>query len=413
MKNKPLVSIIVPIYRVEEFLDQCIQSIIGQSYQNLEIILVDDGSDDGCPQICDRYSTSDSRIRVIHKSNGGQHSARQAAMRIANGEYIGYVDGDDWIEPEMYERLVSIAEEEKVDVVFCGAFDVVEGKKRQRKLFFEEGKYIGKRFIDEIEPYILYTGNFYNYGISVNLWDKLFRKSIVEKYQMMTNPKNPRELLANDNMVAIPSIIESKSLYIVQEYYYNYRERYDGSAKRRKYYAPDIIRDSYYDWLRKCSFAEPSSKIEWQLQINVIAFLFQKNPEFYDDRKSPLVLNLYGGMERGSRIAIYGAGVSGINLVRYIDKEKPVELVCWVDRNYKRINSLGRDYLVQSPEVLLNEDYDYICLTVSRHDLAIEIQKNITDMGISLKKVRWIDTFIIDTPEWTIDRLFANKDTIR
>ena len=101
-----LISVIVPIYRVEAYLEQCIQSIRNQTYKNLEIILVDDGSDDQCPQICDRYARVDERIKVVHKVNGGLDSARKAGIIAASGKYIGYVDGDDWIEPEMYEQLL-------------------------------------------------------------------------------------------------------------------------------------------------------------------------------------------------------------------------------------------------------------------------------------------------------------------
>ena len=108
--NKPKVSIVVPIYNVEKYLDRCIQSLLAQTLKEIEIILVDDGSDDGCAQICDQYAERDSRIKVVHKKNGGLDSARKAGIAIASGKYVGYVDGDDWIEPFMYERMVELAE---------------------------------------------------------------------------------------------------------------------------------------------------------------------------------------------------------------------------------------------------------------------------------------------------------------
>ena len=98
--TKALVSVIVPIFMVEEYLDECIQSIVGQTYSNLEIILVDDGSLDGCPQKCDEWARKDHRIRVIHKPNGGLSSARNAGLDIAKGEYIAFVDSDDYITPD-------------------------------------------------------------------------------------------------------------------------------------------------------------------------------------------------------------------------------------------------------------------------------------------------------------------------
>ena len=101
MNSQPKISVIVPVYKVEKFLDRCVESIVGQTYENLEIILVDDGSPDNCPSMCDKWAEKDSRIKVIHKENGGVSSARNAALYAATGDFIGFVDSDDWIEPDM------------------------------------------------------------------------------------------------------------------------------------------------------------------------------------------------------------------------------------------------------------------------------------------------------------------------
>lgn len=103
---EPLITIIVPVYNVEAYLAECLDSILAQTHRNLEILLVDDGSPDRCPQICDEYAQKDSRIRVIHKPNGGLSDARNAALEVATGEYIGFVDSDDWIAPDMMEYLL-------------------------------------------------------------------------------------------------------------------------------------------------------------------------------------------------------------------------------------------------------------------------------------------------------------------
>lgn len=106
-KNEVLVSIIVPVYNVEKYLEKCIESIINQTYSNLEIVLSDDGSTDNSPSICDEYALKDSRIRVIHKSNGGLSDARNAALDIISGKYITFIDSDDYIEKEAIEILVN------------------------------------------------------------------------------------------------------------------------------------------------------------------------------------------------------------------------------------------------------------------------------------------------------------------
>lgn len=114
-----LISIIIPIYKVELFLDECITSVVEQTYKNLEIILVDDGSPDNCPTMCDGWAEKDNRIRVIHKPNGGLADARNAGLDIATGEYISFIDSDDWILPEMYEKMMSVMQKENVDICAC------------------------------------------------------------------------------------------------------------------------------------------------------------------------------------------------------------------------------------------------------------------------------------------------------
>ena len=110
-----LISIIVPIYNVELYLEKCIESIINQTYKNLEIILVDDGSTDSCGKICDEYAKKDNRIKVIHKINGGLSDARNKGMEIAKGKYIGFVDGDDYVASDMYETLYKFSVKNSLD----------------------------------------------------------------------------------------------------------------------------------------------------------------------------------------------------------------------------------------------------------------------------------------------------------
>lgn len=119
----PLISVIVPVYKVEAYLSRCVDSILAQTYQNLEILLVDDGSPDNCGKICDEYAQRDPRVRVIHKTNGGLSSARNAGIDAATGEYLGFVDSDDWISVEMYETLYGLIEKYKVPLAFGGRFD--------------------------------------------------------------------------------------------------------------------------------------------------------------------------------------------------------------------------------------------------------------------------------------------------
>ena len=117
-----LISVIVPIYNVEKYLDKCVDSIINQTYKNLEIILVDDGSPDNCPKMCDDYAKKDSRIKVVHKENGGLSDARNAGMKVATGEYVSFIDSDDWIDLETFSISMAKIEECNAQIV---AFNII------------------------------------------------------------------------------------------------------------------------------------------------------------------------------------------------------------------------------------------------------------------------------------------------
>ena len=124
--EQDLISIIVPIYKVETYLDQCVSSIVEQTYQNLEIILVDDGSPDRCPAMCDEWAAKDSRIRVIHKPNGGLSDARNAGLDVCRGEYVAFIDSDDWLELNYVEKMLKAAQTKQADIVTCTFVDEYE-----------------------------------------------------------------------------------------------------------------------------------------------------------------------------------------------------------------------------------------------------------------------------------------------
>lgn len=131
--SKPLISIIVPVYKVEQYIRKCVDSIRNQTYTNLEIILVDDGSPDGSGKICDEYAEKDARVKVVHKKNGGLSSARNAGLEISKGEYIGFVDSDDYIKSTMYEQLFHLLKSEKTKLAVCAMIYVFENGKQYCK----------------------------------------------------------------------------------------------------------------------------------------------------------------------------------------------------------------------------------------------------------------------------------------
>ena len=170
------ISIIVPVFNVSKYLEQCMESIVGQSYKNLEIILVDDGSTDDSGVMCDDYADKDERIIVIHKKNGGLSDARNAGLQVATGEYIGFVDSDDWIESDMYERMYSLCEEYGLDMVAARYCEEAEGDCQVNEWTYSERFEVvtGKR-LNEI-----FAMGHEDYVISTSVWDRLYRKELLQ-----------------------------------------------------------------------------------------------------------------------------------------------------------------------------------------------------------------------------------------
>lgn len=168
--NKEKISIIVPVYKVEKYLEKCIASIVNQTYTELEIILVDDGSPDRCGEICDQWAKKDSRIKVVHKENGGRSDARNAGVEIATGEYIGFVDSDDLLEPDMYQVLFDKLMKYGADIAVCERQTVWEDESQKKQSQSNEFK-----ILDGDAALKLLIGD----GISQVVWNKLYRREVI------------------------------------------------------------------------------------------------------------------------------------------------------------------------------------------------------------------------------------------
>ncbi|WP_456277307.1 glycosyltransferase [Bacillus sp. AK128] len=166
---KPKISIIVPVYKVEPYLEKCIESILSQTFRNFELILINDGSPDNCGNICDGYSKKDSRIKVIHKQNGGLSSARNAGLEIAQGDYIGFVDSDDWIEPEMYELLLNLCEENNCEISSCSSIIHYSDKT------IVNGGHTKQIYNRNVAMRIMLEGDLYDEVV----WTKIFKRNVI------------------------------------------------------------------------------------------------------------------------------------------------------------------------------------------------------------------------------------------
>lgn len=210
-ERKPLISVIVPVYKVEEYLENCVNSIINQTYKNLEIILVDDGSPDKCGEMCEQLALSDSRIIVIHKKNGGLSSARNSGIDIANGEYIGFVDSDDTIEPFMYEKLYNENKLNSTLISVCAVNYIFQNGKTQRKNKLGKNKVFD--FVEAIQEMNSHT--YFDMGA----WSKLYHRSLFE------NLRFPEGKLSEDFYIMFILFDKAQRISYVDYACYNYLQR--------------------------------------------------------------------------------------------------------------------------------------------------------------------------------------------
>lgn len=203
------ISIIVPVYKVEKYLRKCVDSILAQTFTDFEVILVDDGSPDNSGKICDEYAEKDSRVRVLHKANGGLSSARNAGIEIAKGKYLGFVDSDDYIAEDMYELLYNNILKENADMSICGIYDVYEGKEPIVKPTIEKVVSADEALL------LILQGNI----ISVHAVNKLYKRELFSKVRY------PEGKYHEDSFIIVDLLEQCQKVAIdsKQKYYYYHR----------------------------------------------------------------------------------------------------------------------------------------------------------------------------------------------
>lgn len=213
-----LISVIVPVYNVENYLNECVESIINQTYSNLEIILIDDGSTDNSGAICDSFNANDSRVVVVHKNNNGQGAARNDGINIAKGQYIAFVDSDDYIERDMIMKLYSTMKSANSDISVCGICAVSEGTKSYN-LLKSDSEYITFTR-DEAIPMLLD-----DIGFTCSVWNKLFKREVIGDYRLEEGK------IYEDIVPMYNWFKNANTISYVPEPLYNYRFRKDSTTK--------------------------------------------------------------------------------------------------------------------------------------------------------------------------------------
>ena len=226
--KKPKISVIVPVYNVEKYLKECLNSILNQTFSNIEIICVNDGSTDSSRKILEEYKRQDCRIKIVDKENGGLSSARNAGLKVAEGEFISFIDSDDWIDTRMLEKLYKSMTEYNTDITICAVHQYDE----QKQAIDDSNKYYTLGFFDnsfdnrafnykDTKPFIM--------DVCVMAWNKLYRKSLIDKYKAQF----PDGLIFEDGPFFFSIFFKTNRVSIVRDFLYYYRINRKGSIVQK------------------------------------------------------------------------------------------------------------------------------------------------------------------------------------
>ena len=260
--GKPLISVVIPIYDVEDYLDRCLESVTAQTYRNLDIVLVDDGSPDDCPAMCDRWAERDTRIRVVHKPNGGLSSARNAGLDIASGDYVTFVDSDDWLERDAIETLWAWMEREGCDVVMGGTAKT-----------FDDGTVVE---VDSSLPARAYSSEealdaflYHRDDLTSAAWNKLFSAEFFRGNRALRFPEG---LNSEDYVMLSRVYSRMRSLYCNPKSLYHYCVRDDSICTTTQIsshtYDKITVADNVCAYLRSTGFDDERAMAYFVMQAN-------------------------------------------------------------------------------------------------------------------------------------------------
>ncbi len=380
-----LISVIVPVFNIDKYISKCIESIMEQTYKNLQIILVDDGSTDTSGEICDRYAKKDIRIQVIHKKNGGLVSARNAGLEAAAGEYVGFVDGDDYIDIGFYEVLLEDMLKNDVDFVHMG-YRTENGNSSRACGNFETEKY---QLTENSRLYFVEEGIFGKSGtfqITPSIWSKLFKREFIQKCYARV----PKELSYGEDMFCLSMcMLEGRSMYLHKTAMYHYVNR-QGSLMNSAYVSSVINISELYHALKNLF-----------MEYNVYGFL-RPCLETYLARIMLLAIKKIGkSMEsvsfyylknidviKGKKVVIYGAGSVGQGYYAQISRYATCMIVGWVDLKFQQYQF---GYAQVQPVTELEKmQYDVLLLAIKDENKAKQIKRELMERrGIPEKMIMW------------------------
>ena len=385
---EPTISVIVPIYNIDKYIGICIESILNQAYRNLEIILVDDGSTDRCAEICDLYAKKDARIRVIHKPNGGLVSARKAGLLASAGEYVGYVDGDDWIGPGFYQALLTALLASNADIAVAGFSRDLFSKSQPILNNVPSGVYDGAA-LENVFSHMISDGVFFRHGITTYLWNKLFRREILWEHQLAIDN---RITIGEDAAVVYPALLSCRRVCITDNCAYHYRQREDSMLKQRGDFKKEAARlKILYECLSdRLSAYLDSFELKRQIDDFITATYIIRSGGCVPSPRAELKLFPFPEDIVGKQLVVFGAGTFGQHLMSRLREQKICDIVAWIDDDYWEYRRCCMD--VDPIEWVSKLHFDNVLIANLDGDYAAQIKRRLRDHGVSESKVLTIRT---------------------
>jgi glycosyltransferase involved in cell wall biosynthesis len=399
--NNPLVSIIIPIYNSEAFLDKCIQSALNQSYKNIEVILVNDGSIDSSGEMCDNYAFIDNRVKVIHKNNGGLVSSRKTGLIASTGEYILYIDGDDWIELDLIEYYVKQIIEHNADVVVSSHIVNLEGREDILINSLPSGVYNKEQLKSIIYPKMMYTGKFSQFGIFSYSWGKLYKKELLLKNQLKVNENIT---IGEDALCLYPTLLDANMLVILEQPGYHYRQRADSLIKTLRKIDISKMQKVYNDF-KDIFFDKGVLDIMLpQLQYYLLSLLIINTEGPNIDNITDLYP--FNKIESKKGLVIYGGGTFGQHMYKKIINNKSYNILAWIDEKYKHYSKLNLP--VTGFNKIKSLKYDAIIIALMDEDNSNQIFSKLIKQGIDKNKIIQIPIYNIYSPQILLSQFKIN-----
>lgn len=371
--NNYKISVIITIYNMEQYLDKCIQSVINQTYKNLEIILVNDGSTDESLNICNKYAALDIRFVVINKRNEGLVRARISGIKQATGDYITFVDADDWLDSNAYELVVNMSDNE--DMITYGLLEDYTFKSVEKYDWIEEGVYKENNIKNAVLPGIFADNYFFGFNILPNLVCKFIKREILCN---CINKVSPDVAIGEDLDFVVQSLNLTRSLRAIKICPYHYVQR-EKSMVRTSVSDKAVI-GLYRDLM---AIESDINEADWKKQVcTYMSFILQlkkmnlfiKNSSFFDKLKN-------------KKVVVYGAGNYGRAFVEAVSEELHAVVLAIADSNWKNIEwDAG---IIISPEDIVNIDFDMVYIAVLNENVCNDIKNNLLGMGVDENKIMY------------------------